>query len=425
MTYTQNTPIQFAVRLSRACQFESLSINAIASMITDCDPDKNYVAWRLFVDCYNGRLNHTLHSEYRKIPNEYFGDINSKDELKWPSSSSFKYFHEFNIGRFYLISKSAFHAWIKQTEFWGVVKDCDFIKTWLTDELSDAVPVLSIQSDRFELADPCANEDKETSCSVDKKAMPMIQVELESFEQPITIDDGGAQHNDSRQAIDNHPEVKILENQPAANPDSTITPQKGIGQVVPIIAHQPVTLKNNCMQNNNKYWSLTFNQKTKNVKNTQGMHYIDYLIRNKNRRVHVLELVSMVNQSLSDRLNYELEHELADEPLVKLLDDHEISDLKRHIRVLTKSIEIETLAGSELNVSKIKAERDQLKLFLKKRSHLPLSVVARCAKSVEKRIHSDIRSIRGDHPELADHLMSRIKAGVRCSYRAISGVNWE
>ncbi len=67
-------------------------------------------------------------------------------------------------------------------------------------------------------------------------------------------------------------------------------PPNGQSSPTPKVANEPYS-----MTLNGDSWGITFNGKTKSLRNTKGIRYIEYLIRNPNREVDILELFIQIN----------------------------------------------------------------------------------------------------------------------------------
>jgi len=189
------------------------------------------------------------------------------------------------------------------------------------------------------------------------------------------------------------------------------------------------------------YWNITFNQKTVTVNNTKGIRYIEYLIRNKGKEVHVSELFYAINPkdtSLPNKLLSGMsEEQLAAEGFslgvlddsFELLDKDAIELLKLRIEQLDDQIEDTKEFGEFEKQEKLEAEKDQIiarrsaDLGLGGKSRSSNSAVERVRKSVEKRIRTDIAKLQKTFPEFADHIQA-IKTGTSCQYKPDQDVFW-
>ena len=191
-----------------------------------------------------------------------------------------------------------------------------------------------------------------------------------------------------------------------------------------------------------EYWNITFNQKTVAVKNTKGIGYIEYLIRNKGKEVHVSDLFYAINPKDAAHSNESLsdmsEEQLAAEGFIlsslgdsfELLDEKAKATLKLRIEQLNDQIEEAEQFDDMEKQEKLEAEKDQIvarlsaDMGLGGKSRLSNSPIEKTRKSVEKRISADIKKLQETFPEFAEHLQS-IQTGTMCQYKPVPDLFWE
>lgn len=368
-----NSTLQRAATLAKICQRDSLPINTIAYMLSEHESDQRLIEWRLFLACYKGLLPHSLHPAFTPLSDEFFYDIEMIEEPNTIFSTSYRNFLDFNLGNFYLIGRSEFHSWIRKTEFWTALKENDFITRWLATEIAD-------YEQRFQ--------------------------EFSSFLEA----NFGMENN-------------------LAN-----------GEASAMVG--PIGSSSNRILKHGDFWEFTFMGQTKTVKNTKGIQYIEYLIRNKGREMHVLELVKAMPPTTTELAHPDLsdmtEGQLAAENLslgnfdsgVELLDDQTKAALRKCLQDLDDRIEEAEQFGEDSKVERLQTEKERIvahlsaSLGLDGKSRVSSSAVEKARKSVEKRIRCDIKKLKKNFPELADHF-SLIKTGTCCLYNPIPDVVWE
>ncbi len=209
---------------------------------------------------------------------------------------------------------------------------------------------------------------------------------------------------------------------------------------------KPTNGKNTIVSNRfvleGNYWNITFNQKPVMVNNTKGIRYIEYLIRNKGKEVHVSELFYAINPTDATHSNESLS-DMSEEQLVEegfslgglgnsfeLTDEKTIAALKLYIEQLDDQIEEAKEYGEIEKKEQLEAKKDHIVARLRAdtglggKSRQSNSAIERTRKSVEKRIHTDIKKLQKDFPEFADHLQA-IKTGTYCQYKPVPEIFWE
>jgi hypothetical protein len=203
------------------------------------------------------------------------------------------------------------------------------------------------------------------------------------------------------------------------------------------------TIKNNRFVLAGDYWDITFNQESVGVKNTKGIRYIEHLIRNIGKEVHVLELFYAINPKDATQSNESLsgmnEEQLAAEGFgldsldgaFELVDGKTIAALKLRIEQLNEQIEDATEIGDIEEQEKLKAEKDQIisrlssDMGLRGKGRMSNSAAEKARKSVGKRISADIQKLQKTFPNFADHLQQAIIKGTYCQYKPVPELFWE
>jgi hypothetical protein len=91
----------------------------------------------------------------------------------------------------------------------------------------------------------------------------------------------------------NQPEVAPA-NRSVESPGDQLPASNGETLVSPEVTPKPAEAPNRFFLQA-EYWSITFEGKTKNFKNTLGFRYIEFLIRNQGEKIHVRDLLHAIN----------------------------------------------------------------------------------------------------------------------------------
>ena len=198
----------------------------------------------------------------------------------------------------------------------------------------------------------------------------------------------------------------------------------------------------NCFVLAGEYWQISFNQKTVMIKDTKGMQYINYLICNKGKGVHVSELYYAINpkdnQQADNALSSMTGEQLNAEGLslsnlgdgFELLDKKALATLKLQIEQLGDQMEDAKEFGEFEKLEKLDAERDQIiarlssDMGLAGKSRLSTSPIENIRKNIERRISKDSRKLQNSFPEFASHLKTAINTGTVCQYTPFPDVFW-
>lgn len=191
------------------------------------------------------------------------------------------------------------------------------------------------------------------------------------------------------------------------------------------------------------YWSVTFDGKTVNLKNSVGMRSIDYLMRKQGVEVHSMEIAQAINppppdSDASQRWNQMSTEQLAELGLsvsgggagFNMLDDKAYTDLQDALGQLHEQIQDAELIGDTEKQAELEALQQQILGHLvvsrglggKPRKSADLA--ERMRKLVERRIHMEIARIAETFPSFAHHLRG-ITTGTYCVYRPRPPVTWK
>jgi hypothetical protein len=190
------------------------------------------------------------------------------------------------------------------------------------------------------------------------------------------------------------------------------------------------------------YWNITFNQKKVAVKNTKGIGYIEYLIRNKGKEVHVSELfyaidppdANQIDETLSGMSGAELETTCLSIANLKRNGTAMTPESKRilqnHLKGLTEKIEEAIERGDEDLQGHLEDEQENILQQLAKdfglegKPRKSDSLAEQLRKNITNCINKDKKRLQKTFPEFAEHLVF-IKTGIFCSYEPNSGIEWQ
>jgi hypothetical protein len=190
------------------------------------------------------------------------------------------------------------------------------------------------------------------------------------------------------------------------------------------------------------YWSVTFNGKTKALKNTKGMRYIEHLLRNQGKEVYVLDLFYAINPPDQKTINKDLSTLSAEQLEEAGLSVSGLGDageaitpegqkrIKAHLKELQDHIDDAIETGDEDKQVKLEEEQENIlrhykaDLSLGGRPRKASSPIDQIRKNVTRCTRKDIRNIESKFPELGHHLHYCIKTGIFCRYAPHPEVKW-
>jgi hypothetical protein len=189
------------------------------------------------------------------------------------------------------------------------------------------------------------------------------------------------------------------------------------------------------------HWTVKFGEKTATFRNSLGMRYLELLIRNQGKEVHVFDLCNTVNPPAREDTN-QLLSEMSSDALKDIglavtgpndagetLDQKAIQDIKRHLEILTDRISDARETGDGESQAALEEEREQILQQLARDTGLggkprkTSSPIEQTRKNVRKCIRQAINKIEDSLPELGRHLNS-IKTGTYCQYAPASKIEW-
>mgnify|MGYP000146648461 CR=1 FL=1 len=199
---------------------------------------------------------------------------------------------------------------------------------------------------------------------------------------------------------------------------------------------------NNSIKLVGDYWSITFNQKNVLIKNSKGMRYINYLIQNQSKEVHVQVLERMVNPPDMDFLSSELSsmtnQQLEQQGLgisnlsntFELIDEKGKTNLKLHLEQLNDQISEATEFGEIEKVEMLEQEKEQIisqlsaSLGLAGKPRKENSPTEQTRKNITNCINKDKKKLKQSFPELSIHL-NALKTGTFCIYEPCETTLWK
>jgi hypothetical protein len=191
-----------------------------------------------------------------------------------------------------------------------------------------------------------------------------------------------------------------------------------------------------------EYWNITFNRKTVVVKNTKGIRYIEYLIRNKGKEVHVSDLfyaidppdINKIDQTLAGMSEAELEMtglsiaNLKGANMAMTPESKRI--LQNHLKALTEKIEDAREFENEDLQDRLEDEQEKIIQQLAKDFGLAGkpresgSLTEQLRKNITNCINKDKKKLQESFPEFVSHLVS-IQTGTFCSYAPNPDIEWK
>jgi hypothetical protein len=188
------------------------------------------------------------------------------------------------------------------------------------------------------------------------------------------------------------------------------------------------------------HWSVTYAGQSKVLKHSKGLRYIEHLLRNQGKAVHVSELFYAINppQGGSGEIQLGASGEWLNETGLSISDLGDAGEamdpagnarMRRHLEDLVERIDKARNLGDEDKQAQLEDEHDQILGYLAPayglggRPRKASSMVERLRKNVTKRIHVDIDRIKTIFPELGHHLAC-IKTGTFCQYAPHPEVEW-
>ncbi len=178
----------------------------------------------------------------------------------------------------------------------------------------------------------------------------------------------------------------------------------------------------NVFRREGDYWTVVFENRTVRVRDLQGMRYLSRLLTDPGREFHVLDLVGTDagTSVIDDARAAGLPRARGDSG--EMLDSKSKEAYRRRLAEIDDDIELAQSTGDRERSMQANAERDVLIAELSRafglggRGRRAGSVSERARAGVTRALRHAIARIRGEHPELGEHLHRAIRTGTYCSY---------
>jgi CheY-like chemotaxis protein len=182
-----------------------------------------------------------------------------------------------------------------------------------------------------------------------------------------------------------------------------------------------------------EYWTITYQGKVVRAKDTDGLHYIAYLLRYPHRKIHVLELVASVGGPLEGTTPVSsTEREAAARPDLSvhpafgdagpILDSQakaaykqRLDELRTELAEAQRCNDLGRIVKVEQEVEFLTQEISQA-VGLGGKDRRAASPAERARVNVQRAIKVALEKLSEYHPVLGRSLMSTINTGTYCSY---------
>jgi CheY-like chemotaxis protein len=182
-----------------------------------------------------------------------------------------------------------------------------------------------------------------------------------------------------------------------------------------------------------EYWTIAYQGKVVRAKDTDGLHYIAYLLRYPHREVHVLELVASVGGPLEGFTPVSpREREAAAlaalkvqagfgdagpilDPQAKAAYKQRLDELKMELGDAQRCNDLGRIAKVEQEIEFLTQELSQA-VGLKGKDRRAASPADRARINVQRSIKAALEKLSTAHPALGHSLVSTINTGMYCSY---------
>jgi|GEM_PF-3554852 len=197
----------------------------------------------------------------------------------------------------------------------------------------------------------------------------------------------------------------------------------------------------NVFKKEGKRWFIAYEGKTLRPNDMKGLNYIAHLLRNREKQIHVLDLLDVVVQRDGDlraaQYGTMVDQQLQEDGMAKsrggaadeILDSQAREEYRQRLADLQADLDLAQRNNDPGNVKKIAEEIDFIKTELGRaygisgpRKSWDIADTAR--KAVSRCIKTSIERIRKEHEALADHLHGSIKTGRSCSYSPEKPIPW-
>ncbi|NUM33517.1 MAG: hypothetical protein HUU50_03170 [Candidatus Brocadiae bacterium] len=173
------------------------------------------------------------------------------------------------------------------------------------------------------------------------------------------------------------------------------------------------------------YWTLAYKGEKKEVKDSKGMGYIAYLIRNRNKKIHVIELNKSEKGKNSIRERDAIEEGLGYSNSHHAPSDHQArEEYKKRLLELSEERKEAEKDHDWSKLEKIDEETEKIgKCSKAKFCSSPENDKLR--KSVSNAIERALKNIEKHLPSLAKHLENAIQRGTICIYQPDEEIFWD
>lgn len=169
------------------------------------------------------------------------------------------------------------------------------------------------------------------------------------------------------------------------------------------------------------YWSLVFDGREANVRDSRGLRYLSRLLAEPGREFHVLDLVGLVHEAQedADRARALRGHGDAGE----LLDARAKAAYRRRLAEIDEDLAEAQAMSDTVRAAQAEVEREVLVRELSRavglggRHRRAGSSAERARSAVTRALRHALARIRSHHAPLGDHLDRTIRTGTYCVYR--------
>lgn len=179
-----------------------------------------------------------------------------------------------------------------------------------------------------------------------------------------------------------------------------------------------------------EYWTVAYQGTVSRIKDSLGLRYIAYLLQTPHRKIHVLELVAVVEGASGEVTKGFLEGREREAGLHisrlghagELLDSKAKADYKRRVEELREELEDARECNDLGRVVQAREEMEMLArelrhaIGLEGRDRRAGDIAERARVNVKRAIDTALQRISSHHSTLGTYLNSTINTGTHCSY---------
>ncbi|MFN2595065.1 MAG: AAA family ATPase [Actinomycetota bacterium] len=173
------------------------------------------------------------------------------------------------------------------------------------------------------------------------------------------------------------------------------------------------------------YWTISYQGRTSRLKDTKGLRYMAYLLKNPGAEIHVLDLVRTLSGTAEDPPNTSTDVDLRADlfgDAGSVLDERAKREYKKRIQELREEVEEAEEFNDLERAARAKEEIEYLvdalssAVGLGGRDRKAASNAERARVSVTKAIKDALKRISSADAKLGDHLMTTVRTGTYCGY---------